>query len=422
VSAKAADEAAMPEYVHAVDTEFDFVRRALRRHGVPMADCEDLAQEVFLVTWRRWRDYDPRRPLRAWLTGIAFRVAREHRRTLRRQARPTLDSEPPEEAPTPEHEIASAHARALVLRALETLPAAQRELLVLHELDGRSVREIARGASLPIFTVYTRLRRARLRFARAVERLRGDRRPRRALIPWLVGALATGLALVLVIAGRPGPVTRAPADLLRPTGYWSFDEAPAGGVVHDRSGNGADCRLHDFDPQAQPVAGARGAALGLLPQGWLSCPQPRLDSRRPELTVAAWVRKAEGRRAVTSLVTRQVGAARTFTLGFQDDRVFVRSAPWRIDLSAPLPAHGRWVHVAFIRQGAGSKLYLDGVEVAASSAGLAVPGPLDGELTVGAARFEHEPLVRQRLDGAIDELYTFGRALPPAEIAGLAAR
>ncbi|HXU82381.1 MAG TPA: sigma-70 family RNA polymerase sigma factor [Polyangia bacterium] len=424
MNAKAVSKEARSDYGRVIDEEFDFVHRTLRRHGVPAADCEDLAQEVFLVTWRRWHDYDQRRPLRAWLTGIAYRVARDYRRSLRRRARPELTPDLPDEAPLPDHELASARTRSLVLRALQTLPESDHQLLVRHELEGRSIRDIARDSSLPLFTVYTRLRRARLRFATAVERLRGDRAPRRALWWWPVpvgAALATAVALVVVAVGRPRPPVGAPGrlpDLPGLVGHWSFDERE-GAVARDLSGNGGDCQLHDFDPGGH-IAGVRGAALRLMPQGWLSCPQRPLDDRA--MSVAAWVRKGRGRKAATTLVTRQQGESRTFSLGFEGDRVYLRSPAWGIELSAPLPAHDRWLHVAFTRSGPVSRLYLDGVEVASRSDGLATPGPAEGELTVGAARFATGPLVRQRLDGAIDELFAFGRALGPGEIAALARR
>jgi RNA polymerase sigma-70 factor (ECF subfamily) len=422
VSAKAAfDEAALPDCVRAIDAEFEFVHRSLRHHGVPAADCEDLAQEVFLVTWRRWRDYDSSRPLRAWLTGIVFRVACDYRRTVHRRVRRELLAELPDEVPTPDHQLTATRARTLVLRALQMLPEVQRRILILHELDGRSIRDLAREESVPLFTMYTRLRRARVRFASAVRRLRGDGRPRRMWLLWPLGATLVAAALVVAV-GRPHLRPARTVSLPGLVGHWSFDDPSGSAIARDLSGHGGDCQLHALDPGRAHIAGVQGGALRLLPRGWLSCPQPRLDAVRAELTVAAWARKSPARRAVTSLVTRQIGEARTFTLGFHEGQVIVRSAPWNIELSAPLPVYDRWVHLAFTRQGAVSKLYLDGVEVAASRDGLATPGPLEGELTVGAARFDQEPPVRQRLDGAIDELYTFDRALGPDEIAALARR
>ena len=60
----------LPDCYSAFEAELDFVYRTLRRHGAGPTDAEDLTQEVFLVVWRRWRDYDPHRPLRPTTGGV----------------------------------------------------------------------------------------------------------------------------------------------------------------------------------------------------------------------------------------------------------------------------------------------------------------------------------------------------------------
>jgi RNA polymerase sigma factor (sigma-70 family) len=161
------------EFVHCIrafETEFDYVYRALKRHGVNASDAEDLAQEVFLVMWRRWADYDTERPLRPWLAGIAFKVAHDHRRRSGREVPGGLvDAE--DQAPGAEEHLASARARSLVLKALASLPEKQRTLIVMHDLDGASMREIADTLAVPLFTAYSRLRSARQAFAKSVRRL-----------------------------------------------------------------------------------------------------------------------------------------------------------------------------------------------------------------------------------------------------------
>ena len=67
------------------EAQFDYVYHALRRHGISPIDAEDLVQEVFLVMWRRWAEYDTTRPLRPWLAGIAFRVAYNYRQRSGRE-------------------------------------------------------------------------------------------------------------------------------------------------------------------------------------------------------------------------------------------------------------------------------------------------------------------------------------------------
>jgi hypothetical protein len=76
-----------------------------------------------------------------------------------------------DQAPGAEEHLASARARSLVLKALASLPEKQRTLIVMHDLDGASMREIADTLAVPLFTAYSRLRSARQAFAKSVRRL-----------------------------------------------------------------------------------------------------------------------------------------------------------------------------------------------------------------------------------------------------------
>jgi RNA polymerase sigma-70 factor (ECF subfamily) len=155
--------------VRAFEVELDYVLRTLRRHGVSPAEAPDLAQDVFLVMWRRWADFDSSRPLRAWLAGIAYRIARDHlKRGGRFVPRAWLDA--PDQRPLADDQIASARARDLVLRALHAVPPKLRPVLVMHDLDGLPMHRIAALLAVPVFTGYSRLRLARKAFAKAVER------------------------------------------------------------------------------------------------------------------------------------------------------------------------------------------------------------------------------------------------------------
>ena len=61
---------------------------------------------------------------------------------------------------------------ALVRRALEELPPAFREVVVLRDLEGLSYRDIAAVTDTPIGTVMSRLARARQRLKEQVAQLR----------------------------------------------------------------------------------------------------------------------------------------------------------------------------------------------------------------------------------------------------------
>ena len=170
--------------VTAFEAEFDYVYHALRRHGVADSDVEDLVQEVFLVMWRRWAQYDVTRPLRPWLAGIAFRVAYNHRQRAGREVpRGFVDVE--DQRPDPEQRMASDSARHLVRRVLAALPEKHRSLIVSHDVDGVSVREIAETLDVPIPTAHTRLRAARKAFAKALKQLQVVSATRARLAPLL---------------------------------------------------------------------------------------------------------------------------------------------------------------------------------------------------------------------------------------------
>jgi RNA polymerase sigma-70 factor, ECF subfamily len=157
------------EWSPLVEAQVDYVHRTLRRLGARASEIDDLLQDVFVVMCGRRRHYDPRRPLRPWIFGIAFRVLKESRR---RRLRPPLEAfiDAPEETPSPEQHLISIRARALVTSALARLSVKQRALLVMREIDEIPVRDLAQRLSVPSPTLYSRLKRARLLFTREVRR------------------------------------------------------------------------------------------------------------------------------------------------------------------------------------------------------------------------------------------------------------
>ena len=153
-----------------------YVVHSLRRLGVREADLEDVAHEVFLVVHRTLPSYDPARPLKPWLFGIALRVASDYRRLAHlRRATPPAGAEPT--AP-PSHEGDSPHellvrkqTQERVIAALDKIPLERRGIFVLHEMHGHTMPEVADALGVPLNTAYTRLRTARAEFREAFERL-----------------------------------------------------------------------------------------------------------------------------------------------------------------------------------------------------------------------------------------------------------
>lgn len=151
--------------------ELDYLFGSLRRLGVPQRDIEDVVHEVFLVMYRRWDDYDRMRPLRPWLFGIAFRVASSHRRKGAREVLgDRVDVE--DSAARPDEAMAAGERRGLLLKALAQVPIERRAVLVMHDVDETSMRDIAAELGIPLFTAYSRLRKARKELDGALLRLR----------------------------------------------------------------------------------------------------------------------------------------------------------------------------------------------------------------------------------------------------------
>ena len=134
-------------------------------------DAEDLVQEACL---RAFRFFDGYRggDARAWLLSIVRNACYDW---LRRSKALDAATEFDEELHSAESDSVSPEALALQVadsrrleQALEELPQAFREVLVLRELEGLSYKEIAEVVSIPIGTVMSGLSRARRRLRQAL--------------------------------------------------------------------------------------------------------------------------------------------------------------------------------------------------------------------------------------------------------------
>jgi RNA polymerase sigma-70 factor (ECF subfamily) len=154
-------------------SELAYVIRTLQRLGVAAADLEDAAQDLFVVVYRRRAERDPARPVRPWLFGIAYRVVGGYRSKAHRRREVGADVEVAAARPSPEEAVAHAQERAQLLRALAELDLDHRAVAVLYELEGLTAPVIAEVLGIPLNTVYSRARTARLALIEATRRLRG---------------------------------------------------------------------------------------------------------------------------------------------------------------------------------------------------------------------------------------------------------
>ncbi len=156
--------------------EFGYVYKTLRRFGVAERDLPDLCHELFVAVFRRFDDFDRSRPIRPWLCGFATRVAADYRRLARHRFE-LVDATSAEERGADSRAdgaFRALEARDLVLKGLSALDLDRRAVLVMHDIDGHAMPDIARALGVPLNTAYSRLRLARADFRAAVNRIRPE--------------------------------------------------------------------------------------------------------------------------------------------------------------------------------------------------------------------------------------------------------
>lgn len=153
--------------------ELRFVWNTLRLLGVRDGDLEDVTHEVFLIVHRRLDRYDPARSLKAWIFAIASHAASDYRR-LARHRREVLGSAPDlgDGEPSAEERLSARQERRLVRDALESIEFERRTVLVMHDMEGLPVPEIAAALEIPLNTAYSRLRLGRRDLVDVLGRLR----------------------------------------------------------------------------------------------------------------------------------------------------------------------------------------------------------------------------------------------------------
>ncbi len=154
------------------EDHFRFVWSTLLRLGVPRHAVEDASQETFLVVHRRLGDFEGRGSPRAWLFGIARRVAFRVRRSQDRRRRKisALRAERPLATPLDEA-VAHRQLSALLLGALDELDDDKRVALTLHVFEDMSGPQVAEVLGLKVDTAYSRIKAGR----RALKRVLGER-------------------------------------------------------------------------------------------------------------------------------------------------------------------------------------------------------------------------------------------------------
>jgi RNA polymerase sigma-70 factor, ECF subfamily len=145
-------------------------------------DAEDIAQEAFVRAYRRFSQLRDRDRFRAWLVRMTWRLALDRRRGDRRRQAREAQSAPVGFASGEPRAAGASHVDDFVAReraehlwrAIDALPEKIRVVLVLANIEGHDIAEVARLLALPAGTVKSRLFVARQRLKEHLQWMRND--------------------------------------------------------------------------------------------------------------------------------------------------------------------------------------------------------------------------------------------------------
>ncbi len=166
-----------------------FVRQYQRRiyslatcYATDADDARDLAQDIFVKLYRTRRQWAEAAAFMPWMIRVARNLCLD--RVRARKARPPASDIPAEELAdlaatggNPDEDYGVATRRRLFYQALKKLTGISREIILLKDIQGLQIEEIASMLHIPLGTVKSRSNRARLDLARNVLALQGTTTP-----------------------------------------------------------------------------------------------------------------------------------------------------------------------------------------------------------------------------------------------------
>jgi RNA polymerase sigma factor (sigma-70 family) len=134
--------------------------------------AEDLAQETFLAAWAKIESFNAASSLNTWLHAIAYRKfidsRRRHSRTVTTQGDASVE-QVQAHTPNPYDSALASEESHRLYHALDCLKPADRDVVVLHFLQGLSYEELAAVLGQPTGTVKWRTRLALEKLRSALE-------------------------------------------------------------------------------------------------------------------------------------------------------------------------------------------------------------------------------------------------------------
>lgn len=235
------------------------------------ARSEEVAQEAFLIAWRKLPTMSPPPAMPGWICGVARKLAAN---AARRRKETAMDREP-ESTHTPLDAALDREAERLAHNALQQLSAPEREAIVLFYRNGSSVAEVAGALGVTEAVVRKRLQRGRDRLKSAlaaVETTLARTRPGTAFTAACVAAATAGATIDAQAASATDVRGGAGGARFAKLGAAAVGAAAVIGATAialsglDRSRNhvAADARSaldHSIERRGNPTGGGGGASL-----------------------------------------------------------------------------------------------------------------------------------------------------------------
>jgi len=196
-------------------------------------------------------------------------------------------------------------------------------------------------------------------------------------------------------------------------GYWPFDES-TGATTADATGHGLTGSLlgdAGFTAAAAPVLFSNSAALVSGPGGGVQVADAAVLNPANGLTLAAWVR-VKGTAGQQPIVTKVGSPTGGYRFGVRDGALFAdiwNNTNTQYSITGGVVIADAWMHLA-VTWRTGDKLtgYINGVPVATTSVNAAPLGVSNAALNI-------------TVDGAVDDVRVYARALTAGQIGVLAS-
>ena len=238
------------------------------------------------------------------------------------------------------------------------------------------------------------------------------------------------MGCLVALALSVGACGNSTLDLFDPDlgllGHWAFDES-TGVVAADSSGFGLDATLSTNPPtptrDVPPVHFPDPYSLSFSgTDQWVSIGNPPLLNAGGRISIAAWIRPAS-MTGVHNVVAHGWRNGPSYEVSLRMYSGSYEIAYWnavdhKASVQIPLSDVGNWVHLCGVFDGSTYSLYRNGALAASTSDSTTPPANMDTPWAIGARAPQPDGLERL-MEGEIDDVRIYGRALSGAEVEAL---